>query len=203
MWSGDEAYISELKTKSAPSRRRRPAICGRGARIRYEGAQSAAERFEEIARVYEFNGFVSDVSALGSAQWIEGLIGEFPESGLVPTAYLYGFLGVSAEHDGLHIAPKSPDGYECMGVRKVSYGKNDYEICVYKDGTLEIAPLNGKTDFTLIYTPEKHAASFYNVCVQTVSETTENVAYADENGSVSIAICADDIKFIRIFPVES
>lgn len=37
-----------------------------------------------------------------------GLSGEFPESGLVPVAAKDGSMGISADKDGLHIAPDLP-----------------------------------------------------------------------------------------------
>ena len=37
-----------------------------------------------------------------------GIWGEFPESGLVPVAAKDGFMGISADKDGLHITPNLP-----------------------------------------------------------------------------------------------
>lgn len=172
------------------------------ARIRYEGAQAAVERLYEIARVYEYNGLVSDASALGSAPWLEGLIGEFPESGLVPTVYLYGLMGVSAEHDGLHIAPAFPDQYKYMGVKKIAYAKNAYEIRAYKDSTLEILPLDGKADLNLIYAPEACREEYEIVISFSDREETFEIA-ADASGSIVLNLTGEGITSIKVLPVES
>lgn len=170
------------------------------ARIRCEGADSAVERLREIARVYEYNDLVSDTSALGSAAWLEGLIGEFPESGLVPTVYLYGLLGISAEYDGLHIEPAFADEYEHMGVKKMSYGGNLYEIRVHKDGTLILTPLDGDIQMNLIYAPKAGDTKYYSVTVYGDAYEDAFSAEENENGGIRASFDYENAKSIVIAP---
>lgn len=170
------------------------------ARAGYEGAQAVYERLLEIARVYEFNGLVSDVSALGSAAWLEGLIGEFPESGLVPTVYLYGLMGISAEYDGLHIAPMFIDGHEYMGVKKMTYAGNDYEIQLHKNGRAEIIPKNVKIDLKLFYTPYSHSDASFCITVKTADGEEVMKIDPDENGWISLDLHFESAVSITIAP---
>jgi hypothetical protein len=50
-----------------------------------------------------------------------GLDIPFPESGMVPTWFLYGLMGVDARLEGLHIAPRLPKGVPWLGLRNLSY----------------------------------------------------------------------------------
>lgn len=170
------------------------------ARIRYEGAQSAADRLYEIARVYEYNGLVSDASALGSAAWLEGLIGEFPESGLVPTVFLYGFLGISAEYDGLYIAPALPETNEYAGVKKMVYAGNEYEIREYRNGALEIMPGSGKVDIPLIYTPENYENQAFTLTIESQNGDIVQSALTGTDGQIKILLEGENIKKILISP---
>ncbi len=70
--------------------------------------------------------------AQGMGEYVEGVIGEFPESGLVPLAYLHGFLGVNTGARGLEIRPNLPQGMEFAGVREYRYGGRSYSIQVVK-----------------------------------------------------------------------
>jgi len=50
-----------------------------------------------------------------------GLDIPFPESGMVPTWFLYGLMGVDAHPDGLHISPRLPKAVAWLGLRNLSY----------------------------------------------------------------------------------
>ncbi len=149
------------------------------ARTEYEGAQSTTDRLYEIGRVYAYNRLNSDAATSGSTNWLEGLVGEFPESGLVPTAYLYSLIGASAEHDGLHIAPAFNEVYEAMGVKKLTYGLKNYAVEVRRDGSMTLTPAKGEADLTLVYTPERFGDRNFTVTYTTaagsVSETVTPV----------------------------
>ena len=172
------------------------------ARTEYEGAQSTTQRLREIAKVYEYNGLATDLAATGSTNWLEGLNGEFPESGLVPTAYLYGLMGFSAEYDGLHIAPKFNEGYEYMGVKKLSYGDTTYAIEVNRDATCTLTPASGKVNLKMVYTPERFQDVTYTVTV-TKNNGTKVIrrVVPDENGDVYISLNENNVYKIQIVPV--
>lgn len=118
------------------------------ARTKYLGAQSTTDRLSQIAKVYEYNRLNSDAGV-----WIEGLVGEFPESGLVPTVYIYGLLGINAEADGLHIEPSFNNTYEYMGVTNTVYGGKSYGIEVNRNGALKITCKDNSVKMNLSYTP--------------------------------------------------
>lgn len=160
------------------------------ARTKYEGAQSTTERLCEISKVYEYNRLISDAAAIHSTNWLEGMIGEYPENGLVPTAYLYSFLGISAEYDGLHIAPAFNEVYEYMGVKKLSYGGSTYDVRVNRNGSCTIIPASGTARMQLHYKPAKFQTLNYRLTIN----------YAD--GSVSAAIVTPDANGVLHFRLD-
>lgn len=86
------------------------------ARQKYLGADSVNRRARELAEVYRFNGFASDVGG-----WAEGLNGEFPENGIISRAFISNLAGVDATADGLAIRPDVPSGIRTLGVDALRY----------------------------------------------------------------------------------
>ena len=66
--------------------------------------------------------------------WAVGTDIPFTESGLVPTYFLYGFLGVEARVDGLHISPRLPSDLTFAGVRNLFYRGLLLDLRVQKEG---------------------------------------------------------------------
>ncbi len=125
------------------------------ARGKYLGADAVTERLRQIAEVYKFNRLNSDEAATNSASWLEGLIGEFPESGLVPTAYLYSLMGVNAESDGLYISPIFGDSYEYMGVTKLGYGGTEYALELNRNDSLTLKSKTAGAKANIHYRPNR------------------------------------------------
>ena len=172
------------------------------ARSAYEGAQSTTNRLLEISRVYEFNRLVSDAAAVGSTNWLEGLNGEFPESGLVPTAYLYSLVGVSASHDGLHLTPAFNDVYEYMGVKELKYGGKAYGVQVNRDGSCVITATDGAMDITLHYTPERFSTTEYTVTILNADGTTAtSTVTPDENGVIHVELKGEGVTSATLTPI--
>jgi hypothetical protein len=172
------------------------------ARTEFEGAQSTTERLYEISKVYEYNRLESDAAASLSTNWLEGLIGEFPESGLVPTAYLYSLVGINAEHDGLHITPAFNDVYEFMGTRKMTYGGKTYAIQVNRDSSCVITPADGSIDMVLHYTPEHFRFADYNIAIQKNDGTIISMVVSpDENGVIHTQLQEVGVVNVMISPV--
>lgn len=106
------------------------------------GAADAYNRFTTIMKEFhkdelrrwrftEFGGYV------------EGIIGEFPESGLVPLTFLTGFIGVDPEPEGLAVRPMLPGELSFAGVRKYVYNGKTYSIEVNKRITRPSLKKNG------------------------------------------------------------
>jgi hypothetical protein len=124
-------------------------------RLKYLGADSVVKRYQDIADEYEFNGRLKTING-----WEYGLTTEFPESGLVPTAYFYGLLGINAGHSGLTVAPAFSSAYNTMGVAKTVYGGNSYKIEMQKSGALTVTGGASGFDMKLQYKPSGGADTF-------------------------------------------
>lgn len=116
------------------------------ARAQYRGTNDVISRFQQIADVYTYNRLNSDIGG-----WLEGLTGEFPESGLVPVVYLRAILGLNADYNGLTFAPSFGTAYNTVGVQSVRYGGKTYAFEANKDGSATIRGTG--IDFILRYKP--------------------------------------------------
>lgn len=109
------------------------------ARHRWLGADNALERLWGILRRYDQPDRLCGGNPLyfdGKPYingWAVGTDIPFPESGLVPTFFLYGFLGVEARVDGLHIAPRLPRSLSFAGVRNLFYRGLRLDMRVQRD----------------------------------------------------------------------
>ena len=124
------------------------------AREKYLGSDSVKKRAKEIAEVYRFNGFNSDIGG-----WIEGMTGEFPESGIVSRAYVSSLCGLEATADALVIKPDIPSGIKTLGIERVGYGDSVFEI---KTGTTFLT-IKSETalDGNICFYPQKQGG--YNI----------------------------------------
>lgn len=122
-------------------------------RFKMLGSENAMNRFKVISDEYEVDMLFRDPANKLGSKWKLGVVDEFPESGLVPLAYLNGMLGIDASVDGLKISPILPKAYEFAGVKTLCFGGNTYKITAYKNNTLILEGVNfikGK----FIYTPK-------------------------------------------------
>lgn len=103
------------------------------ARAKYYGANAVIQRFQQIADVYAYNLLNSDIGG-----WLEGLVGEFPESGLVPMAYLYALCGIQPDGTALCFAPDFGTAYQTLGVKSLSYGGKTYALEAASDGSATV-----------------------------------------------------------------
>ena len=103
-------------------------------RIKYLGADNAYERFsvivsefhkDQLRRMSFYNSGTAD-------KFDQGIIGEYPESGLVPLTFLEGFVGVKPVGEGLLISPNLPSSLDYAGVSEYHFGGRVYEIRVNK-----------------------------------------------------------------------
>ncbi len=159
------------------------------ARAKYLGTESVAGRVRQLEAVYRLNGFDSDVGT-----WVEGLTGEFPESGIVSRVFVSSLAGVTADAEGLRVAPRLPDGVEAFGVKELRYRGVDAELEVRKGGlTLTAASaLSGK----LRYFPEKEGT--YTVSL-TYADGAEKTDARSVSGGMALEIALRDVVAVRIF----
>ncbi len=99
------------------------------ARAKYQTADKIAERYAQIAEVYDYNRLNSDVGG-----WIEGLCGEFPESGLNYMSFLYALMGVDVRLGTLCITPNLPETCSLLGVREFCYASQTLTVMTAKNG---------------------------------------------------------------------
>lgn len=137
-------------------------------RFKYFGADNARERFRGIMDEFKIDQLIRDPkntsflwveSYPGAGDWHQewrdgpewkiGLIGEYPENGLVPATFLYGFLGIDADYDGLEIFPKLSSDMTYASVKDLTYGKKNYSISV-EDDAVYIETTDGKDDTSFI-----------------------------------------------------
>ena len=110
------------------------------ARARFLGADNAWQRFTAILDRYAEPDHLSGGSPLyrgestqggpGGTAGSVGVEGEFPESGLVPVSFLYAFLGIDADINGITIRPNLPKSLGYGGVRRLRYKGKFYDIRV-------------------------------------------------------------------------
>ena len=108
-------------------------------RIKTNDIESANKRFNIIMdefhkdslRRNRYLAYTQD-NINGVGEYSEGVLGEFPESGLVPYSFIEGFLGITPERKGLKISPKLPNDLEYAGIREYIYGNQKYSIQVSK-----------------------------------------------------------------------
>lgn len=111
------------------------------ARHRWLGADNAWQRLWGILRRYDQPDRLCGGNPMyfGGKPYVNGwAVGTdipFPESGLVPTFFLYGFLGVEAHVDGLHISPKLPKDLTFAGVRNLFYRGVLLDLRVQREAT--------------------------------------------------------------------
>ena len=171
------------------------------ARTEYEGAQSTTDRLADIARVYEYNRLVSDLAGSGSTNWLEGLNGEFPESGLVPATYTYSLVGVTVEYDGLHLSPAFNDVYEYMGVRQVKYNGKSYDVKVSRDASCVITATDGAVNMTLHYIPERFAGMTFTVTVTAADGTATTSTVTPTDGVIVLELKQEGVASVTVSPV--
>lgn len=109
-------------------------------RIKTRGSDDAFRRFRTILdefhidslRRNSYKPFVQD-GYQGIGEYREGVIGEFPESGLVPLTFVTGFLGINPTGQGLEIAPNLPTELSFAGIREYRFGNRLYSIQVVRN----------------------------------------------------------------------
>ncbi len=157
------------------------------ARARYGKTDDIVRRTGEIADMYRFNGFVSDVGG-----WAEGLNGEFPENGLVPAAYIKGLLGLSPDTNGFVINPLIPEHSASLGTDSFYYGGNVYDVCV-KANNLTVTAKKGTLPGCVTFCPD--VTGTYHITVKNAANTPLlNTTVPSGSGRIVVAIPASGVQ---------
>ena len=98
------------------------------ARLDTFGADNAWQRFEGILAEHRKDGLKRDPRNNAGVDWKWGIIGEFPESGLVPATIALGFMGLDATPDALVVRPRLPQALPWLEIRHVAYRGGIYSI---------------------------------------------------------------------------
>ena len=163
------------------------------ARARYLGIDSVKRRVHDLARVYRFNGFNSDVGT-----WVEGLIGEFPENGIVSRVFVSTFCGVDAAIDALEIRPDLPRGVDKLGIETMQYAGHSFRLEV----TRRTLTLTVDDVFLgiLRFFPEK--AGPYRVTWTAADGATHEIKTETTGGAVEWQAPETSAVFVAIEPVK-
>ncbi len=128
------------------------------ARLDCLGADDAKKRFDVITEEFHKDSLRRN-SYSEHGEYVEGVIGEFPESGLVPFFFVDGFLGLYADVKGLLIRPSLPSDMDYAGINGYFYNNKKYYIRADKSltaPTLEVQKADdGKTEFHLSVPSDK------------------------------------------------
>jgi hypothetical protein len=100
-------------------------------RIKTVGTQSAFKCFEAIINEFRLDELRRNAYT-EHGEYVEGILGEFPESGLVPYTFISGFLGINPGVRGLEIRPNLPNKMEYAGISRYQYGNRTYSIKLIK-----------------------------------------------------------------------
>ena len=95
-------------------------------RIKAYGADNSYDRLKEIIDRYNVEHLQGGTLATGEVNQhhtsgLVGCWGEFPENGLVPIAAKNGYMGISADMQGMNITPDMPQGLSSLSVNRVNF----------------------------------------------------------------------------------
>ncbi|MCD9020637.1 discoidin domain-containing protein [Cohnella silvisoli] len=123
-------------------------------RLRSTGANDAYTRLQAIVNRFNLE-HLSGGNPLYYGEvnqhYTEGLVGtwgEFPESGLVPVALKNGFMGISADKDGLHVKPNFPtSGMTSLTLNSMYYWDMKLKITA-SNTSVRIQALDNNSPYT-------------------------------------------------------
>ena len=98
------------------------------ARLKTMGANNAWTRFTGILDDFRKDRLNRKPKNFKGARWKWGIIGVFPESGLVPASMAISFMGLDASAESLIVNPKLPSSLPWLEIKQVSYRAGVYSI---------------------------------------------------------------------------
>ncbi len=128
------------------------------ARLKTKGADDAYSRFLAIIRRYAEPDRLTGYSPLYTGGSVQGgqaggvgiMTSEFPETSLLASFVLYGFLGANAQLDGLHLHPLLPSQQPYIKGQNIYYHGTYFDItATHKDVTITTQPVERRYDFII------------------------------------------------------
>ena len=163
------------------------------ARLQYCGANSVGRRAKQLSAVYRLNGFDSDVGG-----WVEGLTGEYPESGIVSRVFLSGFAGVSPKNGMLEIRPHLPCGVKSLGVEALQFAGVPLRMET-TGAALTLTAQGGTLAGTLRFVPA--AAGDYRLTLTAKDGTVQQANQTtDSSGALTVAFQGRQIQALTVTP---
>jgi hypothetical protein len=105
----------------------------------------AIERFNKIMAEFHIDSLRRAPRPIPGNFYQVSIVGEFPESGLVPLSFLTGIIGVNPDVKGLKIESSLPSDMDLAGVSEYNYMGRKYSIEVNKAVTApEMTQKDGK-----------------------------------------------------------
>lgn len=119
-------------------------------RIKAYGADNSYDRLKEIIDRYNVEHLQGGTLSTGEVNQhhtsgLVGCWGEFPENGLVPVAAKNGFMGVSADINGLNITPDMPQDLSSLTVNRVNFRSMHLDITTTSNSVRIKATKNDNT----------------------------------------------------------
>jgi len=102
-------------------------------RLKTRGIADAMKRMEVILDEFHKDQLRRKPSNKFGSTHVEGILREFPESGLVPLFLVTGILGIEPGAEGLAIAPSLPDGWDFAAVNEYWFADEKYRIRVERN----------------------------------------------------------------------
>ncbi|MCF7817080.1 MAG: hypothetical protein K9M54_04295 [Kiritimatiellales bacterium] len=104
-------------------------------RLKTRGIADAMKRMGVILDEFHKDNLRRKTSNKFGSTHVEGILREFPESGLVPLFFVNGILGIEPGSDGLHIEPALPDGWKFAAVNEYWFAGKKYRIRIERERT--------------------------------------------------------------------
>lgn len=116
------------------------------ARARFLGPDNAFARLQEMLARYAEPDKLCGGNPLYHGEidgWQVGCSQPYPEAGFAPASFLYAFLGIEADHEGLTIAPCLPSALSFAGVRNLSFAGGKWDVRVERERVILTGPAEG------------------------------------------------------------
>lgn len=100
------------------------------ARAKYLGIGNADTRLGVILDEFRTDQLRRDPANSAGAAWVYGIIGEYPESGMVGALPVYLYGGLEADARGLHLKPQFPEGMTGVVIRGITYAGTVLDLAI-------------------------------------------------------------------------